>query len=92
MITIHTSFKAPQCSFNLRFKGIELISLSSCRNVPELYSAFLLSRQCFSQCYAETNCTGSSVEAATERDCCVGTDDGVAFHSGTSCRACVGRS
>ena len=28
--------------------------------------------------------------ALEERDCCVGTDDGLSFHDGSNCSLCVG--
>ena len=45
----------------------------------------------FSQCYTTTSCTGRTVTAVTERDCCVGTDDGLAFRRSSGvCYICVG--
>ena len=46
--------------------------------------------QGFSQCFTNTDCTGGLVEAADERACCVGTDDGLSFNDGTTCNLCIG--
>ena len=42
------------------------------------------------QCFSNTNCTGAVVDAADQRDCCVGTDDGLSYHNGTNCHLCIG--
>ena len=51
----------------------------------------LLPDQGFSQCFTGTNCTGDEVVALDERDCCVGTDDGLSFSDGSSCTLCIGK-
>ena len=42
------------------------------------------------QCFSNRNCTGAVVDAADQRDCCVGTDDGLSYHNGTNCHLCIG--
>ena len=37
-----------------------------------------------------TDCTGARVAATDERNCCVGTDDGLSFHDGSTCSLCIG--
>ncbi|CAI8012408.1 hypothetical protein GBAR_LOCUS7955 [Geodia barretti] len=49
----------------------------------------LLIGQGFSQCFTNTDCTGGLVEAADQRACCVGTDDGLSFNDGTTCTLCI---
>ena len=44
----------------------------------------------FSQCFTDSDCTGGTVPAATERECCVETDDGLAFLDGGECTECIG--
>ena len=51
----------------------------------------LLPGQGFSQCFTGTNCTGGEVVALDERDCCVGTDDGLSFSDGSNCSLCIGK-
>ena len=44
----------------------------------------------FSQCYNSTGCTGSLVGAVDQRDCCVGTNDGLSYNEVLSCTYCTG--
>ncbi|CAI8047959.1 hypothetical protein GBAR_LOCUS26511, partial [Geodia barretti] len=57
--------------------------------VLHLFLLLLLTGQGFSQCFTNTDCTGGLVEAADQRACCVGTDDGLSFNNGTTCTLCV---
>ena len=57
-----------------------------------LFLLLLLTGQGFAQCFTNTDCTGGLVEAADQRACCVGTDDGLSFNDGTTCTLCVGMS
>ena len=43
-----------------------------------------------SQCYTVADCTGEEVAAADQRDCCVGTNDGLSYNDGTTCNRCIG--
>ena len=51
----------------------------------------LLPGQGFSQCFTGTDCTGDEVVALDERDCCVGTNDGLSFSDGSNCSLCIGK-
>ena len=51
---------------------------------------FLLYFAGLSQCYTAADCTGEEVAAADQRDCCVGTNDGLAYNDGSTCNRCVG--
>ena len=44
----------------------------------------LLAGEGFSQCFNSTGCTGSLVRVSSERECCVGTNDGLSFRDGVS--------
>ena len=44
----------------------------------------------FSQCFTDNNCTGGTVPAATERECCVETNEGLAFSDDGTCTVCIG--
>ena len=55
-----------------------------------LLLVFLLTGEAFSQCYNSTGCTGSLVGAVNQRDCCVGTNDGLSFSDGGICTNCIG--
>ena len=50
----------------------------------------LLTGEGLSQCYTGTDCTGSVVSASNQRDCCVGTNDGLSFSDGITCSICIG--
>ena len=50
-----------------------------------------MSKQGFSQYFTNTDCTGDVLPAPGQRDCCVGTDDGLSFHDGSSCNLCIYR-
>ena len=50
----------------------------------------LLAGEGFSQCFNSTGCTGSLVRVSSERECCVGTNDGLSFRDGVSCTNCIG--
>ena len=54
--------------------------------------AFLLAGEGFSQCYSDTACSGSLVPAANQRECCAGTDEGLAYNDGGTCSVCIGMS
>ena len=42
-------------------------------------------------CFTAANCTGDVItEAADQRDCCVGTNDGLSYNNGSTCNRCVG--
>ncbi|CAI7996623.1 hypothetical protein GBAR_LOCUS1908, partial [Geodia barretti] len=41
------------------------------------------------QCYTSANCTGNQIADAGQRHCCVETNDGLSFNSGTSCHLCI---
>ena len=43
----------------------------------------------FSQCFTDSECTGGTVAAASERECCIQTDSGGAFLSDGMCTACA---
>ena len=56
-----------------------------------LVPSLLLFQEGSSQlCYNSTDCTGARVAATDERNCCVGTDDGLSFHDGSTCSLCIG--
>ena len=55
-----------------------------------LFIVLLLIGEGFSQCYVNTDCTGTVVEATDQRDCCVGTDNGLSFNDGSNCNLCIG--
>ena len=44
----------------------------------------------FSQCFTDTSCTGDTIPAATERECCVETNEGLAFFDNGTCNLCIG--
>ena len=50
----------------------------------------LLAGEGFSQCYSDTACSGSLVPAANQRECCAGTNEGLAYSSGGTCNLCIG--
>ena len=50
----------------------------------------LLAGEGFPQCYSDTACSGSLVPAANQRECCAGTDEGLAYSSGGTCNLCIG--
>ena len=41
-------------------------------------------------CYSSTTCSGDVIPASSERECCIGTDDGLSFSSGGVCIRCIG--
>ena len=41
-------------------------------------------------CYSSTTCSGDIIPAKSERECCVGTDNGLSFSSGGVCIRCIG--
>ena len=41
-------------------------------------------------CYSSTSCSGDIIPATSERECCVGTDNGLSFSSGGVCIRCIG--
>ena len=41
-------------------------------------------------CFTNSDCTGDIIPANDTRDCCVGTDNGLSFLSGSVCTECVG--
>ena len=44
-----------------------------------------------SLCYTDTNCTWSTIPAIDQADCCVGTNDGLAYlNDGGNCTVCIG--
>ena len=53
--------------------------------------ALLLIGQGFSQCFNDTICNETVVSATDKFDCCVDTNDGLAW-KGDSCSECVGKS
>ena len=55
-----------------------------------LLLVILLAGKAFSQCFDSTGCTGSLVGAVDQRDCCVGTNDGLSFSAGGICTNCIG--
>ena len=44
------------------------------------------------RCYTRTDCTGTVIEAANQRDCCVGTNDGLSYGDGDTCNPCIGKA
>ena len=50
----------------------------------------LLAGEGFSQCYNDTACSGSLVPADNQRECCAGTDEGLAYSAGGTCNLCIG--
>ena len=50
----------------------------------------LLTGESLSQCYTGTDCTGNVVSASNQKDCCVGTNDGLSFSDGSICSICIG--
>ena len=50
----------------------------------------LLAGEGFSQCYNDTACSGSLVPADNQRECCAGTDEGLAYNAGGTCNLCIG--
>ena len=55
-----------------------------------LLLVLLLTGEGFSQCFDSTGCTGSLVGAVDQRDCCVGTNDGLSYNDGLNCTNCTG--
>ena len=55
-----------------------------------LLLVLLLTGEGFSQCFDSTGCTGSLVGAVHQRDCCVGTNNGLSFNNGGICTNCIG--
>ena len=55
-----------------------------------LLLVLLLTGEGFSQCFDSTGCTGSLVGAVDQRDCCVGTNDGLSYNNGGICTNCIG--
>ena len=55
-----------------------------------LLLVLLLTGEGFSQCYNSTGCTGSLVVAVDQRDCCIGTNNGLSFNIGGICTNCIG--
>ena len=55
-----------------------------------LLLVLLLTGEGFSQCFDSTGCTGNLVRAVHQRDCCVGTNDGLSFNNGVTCTNCIG--
>jgi hypothetical protein len=49
----------------------------------------LLTGYSYSQCYIDTGCTGSAIQAADRKECCIGTNDGLSYHEGGTCTQCV---
>ena len=41
-------------------------------------------------CYNNSNCTGAVFYAEDQRDCCIGTNDGLSYNNGSSCHLCIG--
>ena len=66
--------------------------------VPSIYVILTIFMRCmftflfagFSQCFTDKTCTGDTVPAATERECCVDTNEGLAFADGGACTVCIG--
>ena len=60
--------------------------------VCSLLLVTLLTGQGWSQCYSNTNCTGDIAQSTVEdqRECCVGTNDGLSFSDGSNCNLCIG--
>ena len=52
----------------------------------------LLAGEGFSQCYSDTACSGSLVPADNQRECCAGTDEGLAYNAVGTCNLCIGLS
>ena len=50
----------------------------------------LLAGEGFFQCYSDTACSGNLVPAANQRECCIETDEGLAFSAGGTCNMCIG--
>ena len=44
------------------------------------------------RCYTHTDCTGTVIEASNQRDCCVGTNDGLSYGDGDTCNPCTGKA
>ena len=45
-----------------------------------------------SQCFTNSDCTGTAIAATDQRGCCVGTDNGLSFNDESSCNLCIGIS
>ena len=56
------------------------------------FLCLLLAGEGFSQCFTSIGCTGSQVPAATRRECCASTDEGLSYNSGGTCSVCIGMS
>ena len=82
---------------------VSITAIANCRASSQLYrstvqlanrTAFCASVLYFfaglSQCYTVANCTGEEVAAADQRDCCVGTNDGLSYNDGSTCNRCIG--
>ena len=52
------------------------------------YSCSIPTGSC--QCFDSVSCTGALVDASNERDCCVGTNNGLSFNDGGICTNCIG--
>ena len=57
-----------------------------------LLPILLLTGRVFSQCFTNTDCTGSLVPAANQRECCAGTDEGFSYNNGGTCNLTIGLS
>ena len=42
------------------------------------------------QCYTSSDCTGTVINSTDQRDCCVGTNDGLSYGDGNTCNCCIG--
>ena len=81
-------FSVTTTQYPMWFSILEKMAVSV---ILALLFVSLLPGQGFSQCFTGTNCTGGQVVALDERDCCVGTDDGLSFSDGSSYSLCIGK-
>ena len=57
-----------------------------------LFFILYLTGRVKSLCYTDTNCTMSTVPAIDQADCCIGTNDGLAYSDDSgNCIECIGK-
>ena len=58
--------------------------------VHSLAIVILLTGRVSGVCYTDTLCEGDRVPAVSIEDCCVRTDDGLAYSDDSGCTVCIG--
>jgi hypothetical protein len=54
-----------------------------------VFVGLLLIGEGFSQCYLDIDCNGTTISATSKKDCCVGTNDGLAYFENGDCSVCI---